>query len=143
MAYGISAGGNIPFTAMQATPGSESFSFSHIVLSLKEWHDSRAEPPDASHAASRPEASNRYPKKRETGRFRFSGAVLLASLLIVELNFWLWPDRHIAGNAIDFFVKVENMTFQQAMEIITEAHHYDDARQDLREDHGNVPEILR
>jgi len=63
--------------------------------------------------------------------------------VIIKQNFWLWPDRHIAGNAIDFFMKVENKSFQDAMRIITEWQHYDAAGQHLREERGNQPEILR
>ena len=41
--------------------------------------------------------------------------------LVIKQSFWIWPDRNIAGNAIDYFVKVEGMTFNQAMQIITAA----------------------
>lgn len=70
--------------------------------------------------------------------------------LIVKLNYWTWPDREMAGNTIDFFVKVEGKTFHQAMEIIMAESSYDSAKQDLsrashdlREEHGNVLENLR
>ncbi len=33
---------------------------------------------------------------------------------------WRWPDRELAGNTIDFFTKVLNRTFQQAMQEITQ-----------------------
>lgn len=38
--------------------------------------------------------------------------------LVAKLNFWLWPERHLAGNTIDFFIKIEGKTFQEAMKII-------------------------
>jgi len=34
--------------------------------------------------------------------------------LIVKQSFWLWPERNMAGNSIDFFVKVEGLSFDQA-----------------------------
>jgi hypothetical protein len=39
--------------------------------------------------------------------------------LVVKRNFWTWPDHDMAGNTIDFLVKVERLTFHQAMEVIT------------------------
>jgi len=39
--------------------------------------------------------------------------------LVVKRNFWTWPDYEMAGNTIDFLVKIEKLSFQQAMEIIT------------------------
>lgn len=50
-------------------------------------------------------------------------AVDLAGL-VIKHSYWAWPDRNIAGNAIDYFVKVEGMTFNQAMQIITATGHY-------------------
>jgi hypothetical protein len=38
--------------------------------------------------------------------------------LIVKDSYWRWPNREMAGNAIDFFVKVKGLTFQQAMKRI-------------------------
>ena len=63
--------------------------------------------------------------------------------LVLKQHFWIWPDRNLAGNAIDFFVKVEGKTFHQAMEIITEATSYDPSEQTLREEPGNDPKTLR
>jgi hypothetical protein len=40
-------------------------------------------------------------------------------VLVVKQHFWTWPDKNMAGNAIDFFVKVLHLSFNQAMEIIT------------------------
>ena len=39
--------------------------------------------------------------------------------LVVKQHFWLWPDHHLAGNTIDFFIKIEGKTFQEAMTLIT------------------------
>jgi len=35
--------------------------------------------------------------------------------LIVKKSYWRWPERDLAGNAIDFFDQVLNLTFQDAM----------------------------
>ena len=45
--------------------------------------------------------------------------------LVIKQSFWIWPDKNIAGNAIDYFVKVEGLTFNQAMQVITAAAPYD------------------
>jgi hypothetical protein len=41
--------------------------------------------------------------------------------LLVKANYWIWPDRDLSGNTIDFFVHVEGQTFHHAMAIITHA----------------------
>jgi hypothetical protein len=33
--------------------------------------------------------------------------------------YWRWPERNLAGNAIDFFVKVLRLSFNDAMRQIT------------------------
>jgi len=53
------------------------------------------------------------------------GATADLAGLVIKHSYWVWPDRNIAGNAIDYFVKVEGMTFNQAMQIITATGHYD------------------
>ena len=60
------------------------------------------------------------------------GAATDIAGLVIKHSFWIWPDRNISGNAIDYFVKVEGMTFNQAMQIIlvprragTATGHYD------------------
>jgi len=63
--------------------------------------------------------------------------------LLLKANYWIWPDRDLAGNTIDFLVQVEGKTFHQAMQIITTAHDYDALEQELREERGNDQEILR
>lgn len=35
--------------------------------------------------------------------------------LIVKRSFWRWPERNMQGNAIDLFVNVLGMSFNEAM----------------------------
>jgi len=35
--------------------------------------------------------------------------------LIVKDSYWRWPNRNLAGNAIDFFVQILNLSFHDAM----------------------------
>ncbi len=35
--------------------------------------------------------------------------------LIVKDSYWRWPERNLAGNAIDFFVQVLGLSFHDAM----------------------------
>ena len=39
--------------------------------------------------------------------------------LIVKDSYWRWPERNLAGNAIDFHVQVLGMSFHDAMRQIT------------------------
>ena len=39
--------------------------------------------------------------------------------LIVKDCYWRWPERNLAGNAIDFFVLVLGLSFHDAMRQIT------------------------
>ena len=39
--------------------------------------------------------------------------------LIVKEGYWRWPERNLAGNAIDFFVKILGQSFHEAMKEIT------------------------
>ena len=39
--------------------------------------------------------------------------------LIVKEGYWRWPERALAGNAIDFFMKILGSSFHQAMKDIT------------------------
>ena len=39
--------------------------------------------------------------------------------LIVKDSYWRWPERNLAGNAIDFFMRVLGMSFHDAMRHIT------------------------
>jgi len=38
--------------------------------------------------------------------------------LIVKHHFWIWKEKGLSGNAIDFFIAVEGLSFMQAMEIL-------------------------
>ena len=39
--------------------------------------------------------------------------------LIVKDSYWRWPERDLAGNAIDLFTQVLGMSFHDAMRAIT------------------------
>ena len=39
--------------------------------------------------------------------------------LLIKGSFWRWPQRNLAGNAIDFFVQVLGLSFHDAMRQIT------------------------
>lgn len=39
--------------------------------------------------------------------------------LLVKDSYWRWPEHDLAGNAIDFFVKVLGLSFHDAMRQIT------------------------
>jgi len=39
--------------------------------------------------------------------------------LLVKDSYWRWPQRDLAGNAIDFFMRVLGLSFHQAMLQIT------------------------
>jgi len=39
--------------------------------------------------------------------------------LIVKNSYWRWPERNLAGNAIDFHVQVLGLSFHDAMRQIT------------------------
>jgi len=39
--------------------------------------------------------------------------------LIVKDSYWRWPERNLAGNAIDFCVQVLGLSFHDAMRQIT------------------------
>ena len=41
--------------------------------------------------------------------------------LIVKDSYWRWPQRNLAGNAIDFHVQVLGLSFHEAMRQITSA----------------------
>ena len=38
--------------------------------------------------------------------------------VIVKEGFWIWHEKNIYGNTIDFFVKIEGLSFNQAMQIV-------------------------
>ena len=39
--------------------------------------------------------------------------------LLLKDSYWRWPERNLAGNAIDFFVQVLGLSFNDAMRQIT------------------------
>ena len=39
--------------------------------------------------------------------------------LLLKDSYWRWPERNLAGNAIDFFMQVLGMSFHDAMRAIT------------------------
>jgi hypothetical protein len=39
--------------------------------------------------------------------------------LLLKASYWRWPDRNLAGNAIDFYVKVLGASFHDAMKELT------------------------
>ena len=39
--------------------------------------------------------------------------------LLVKASYWRWPQRDLAGNAIDFYVHVLGLSFHEAMKEIT------------------------
>lgn len=39
--------------------------------------------------------------------------------LIVKDSYWRWPERNLTGNAIDFFMRVLDYSFHDAMRQIT------------------------
>jgi hypothetical protein len=39
--------------------------------------------------------------------------------LLLKDSYWRWPERNLAGNAIDFFVQVLGRSFNDAMRQIT------------------------
>ena len=76
--------------------------------------------------------------------------------VIVKRNFWIWNERNVHGNTIDFFMKLEGMSFNQAMQIIMNvqtierkstvpvdgnALDKDGEGNELRQERGNHPKI--
>jgi hypothetical protein len=41
--------------------------------------------------------------------------------LIVKDSYWRWPERNLAGNAIDFHVQVLGLAFHDAMRLIAQS----------------------
>lgn len=40
--------------------------------------------------------------------------------LVLKASYWRWPDRNLAGNAIDFYTKVLGASFADAMRELTQ-----------------------
>jgi hypothetical protein len=53
--------------------------------------------------------------EREAGNYRLTAY----PGLIVKDSYWRWPERNLAGNAIDFCVQVLGLSFHDAMRQIT------------------------
>jgi len=43
----------------------------------------------------------------------------MANEIIIKEHYWTCPDSGQAGNAIDFFVKIRGVTFNEAMKLLT------------------------
>ena len=39
--------------------------------------------------------------------------------LIVRDCYWIWKSRQLQGNTIDFFIQIENLSFAQAMQLLS------------------------
>jgi hypothetical protein len=52
---------------------------------------------------------------------REAGNIILSAYpgLIVKDSYWRWPERNLAGNAIDFHVQILGCSFHDAMRQIT------------------------
>jgi len=52
---------------------------------------------------------------------REAGNIILPAYpgLILKESYWRWPERNLAGNAIDFHVQVLGLSFHEAMCHIT------------------------
>ena len=46
-------------------------------------------------------------------------ALAAYSGLLLKDSYWRWPERNLAGNAIDFFMRVLDLSFHDAMRQIT------------------------
>ena len=43
----------------------------------------------------------------------------LANEIIIKEHYWNCPDSGLSGNAIDFFVKIRGVTFNEAMTLLS------------------------
>ena len=53
---------------------------------------------------------------RPDGNYAIIG---LAHEIIIKEHYWNCPDNGLAGNAIDFFVKIRGVTFNEAMTLLS------------------------
>ena len=53
---------------------------------------------------------------RANGNYTIAG---LANDIVIKDHYWNCPDSGQAGNAIDFFVKIRGVTFNEAMTLLT------------------------
>ena len=56
-------------------------------------------------------------RERDAGNFE----VASHPGLLLKDSYWRWPERHLAGNAIDFCVQVLGMSFHDAMRLLLHA----------------------
>ena len=53
---------------------------------------------------------------RQNGNYRILG---LAAEVIVKDHYWVCPEDGSAGNSIDFLVKIQGISFNRAMELLS------------------------
>ena len=39
--------------------------------------------------------------------------------LFVKKSFWRWPSRNLCGNSIDFFIRVQGLSFNETMKLLS------------------------
>jgi hypothetical protein len=68
----------------------------------------------------------RFARGQVPGRSIANGHAMFLNLktqlkpgLLLKDSYWRWPQRELAGNTIDFFVKVLGLSFNDAMRLIT------------------------
>ena len=65
------------------------------------------------------QAAGNYLLPAYPGLRRAEAATAAQAGLIVKDSYWRWPERELAGNAIDFFMRVLGLSFHDAMRQIT------------------------
>lgn len=40
--------------------------------------------------------------------------------LFVKKSFWRWPSRNLSGNSIDFFIRVQGLSFNETMKLLSQ-----------------------
>ena len=50
-------------------------------------------------------------REREAGNFEMESQ----KGILIKASYWRWPERNMAGNTIDFYVKVLGLSFSDAM----------------------------
>lgn len=58
--------------------------------------------------------------------------------VIIKANYWTCTDDQRSGNVIDFCMQILNMSFNQAMEIITPERNYDVKGNNVRSECGKT-----
>ncbi len=62
-----------------------------------------------------------YPLENGNFRILHDDAAHGAGIVVKE-SFWTWNEKNMAGNTIDFFMKIEGKSFNQTMKIIMEGY---------------------